>query len=80
MPKLELYYKPTCPYCQKVMRFMNQNGITLTMHNTLEGNNRDKLVEIGGMPQVPCLVIDGRAMYESDDIIEWLKENGAPGK
>ena len=33
------------------------------------------LIRIGGMMQTPCLMIDGKAMYESDDIIEWLKEN-----
>ena len=75
MPKLELYYRPTCHYCQKVLGFMNQNGIVLTMHNVLEGDNRNNLIKIGGMPQIPCLIIDGRAMYESDDIIDWLKEN-----
>ncbi len=36
---------------------------------------RDELIKIGGKPQVPCLVIDGKALYESSDIIEWLKKN-----
>ena len=39
----------------------------------------EELVKIGGKSQVPCLVIDGRALYESDDIIEWLKENYKSG-
>ncbi len=45
------------------------------MLNTQEEKNRNALIEVGGSPQVPCLFIDGRAMYESSDIIEWLKEN-----
>jgi len=35
----------------------------------------DELIKIGGMSQVPCLVIDGKALYESLDIIEWFKRN-----
>ena len=30
---LELFYKPTCPYCHKVMSFMEQNNIELPMHD-----------------------------------------------
>ncbi len=37
--------------------------------------DRQALLDVGGKTQVPCLVIDGKALYESNDIIEWLKEN-----
>ena len=36
---------------------------------------REELIKIGGKTQVPCLVIDGKALYESLDIIEWFKKN-----
>ena len=36
---------------------------------------RDELIKIGGKGQVPCLVNDGKALYESTDIIEWFKKN-----
>ena len=42
---------------------------------TCGDENKKKLEEVGGKVQVPCLVIDGKAMYESDDIIEYAKEN-----
>ena len=35
----------------------------------------DELVRVGGKMQVPCLFIDGNPMYESLDIIQWLKDN-----
>jgi len=40
-----------------------------------------KLVAEGGEDQVPCLLIDGRPLYESADIIRYLEENfaQAPG-
>ena len=36
---------------------------------------RDALIEIGGKGQVPCLVIDGKPLYESADIVRWLEEH-----
>lgn len=37
--------------------------------------NKDELIALGGMYQVPMLLIDGKPLYESDDIIKWFKEN-----
>lgn len=68
-----LYYKPTCPYCQKVLHFMAAHDLECALRNTLDDEQRRALVEIGGKQQVPCLVIDGKAMYESDDIIAYLR-------
>lgn len=76
MSHLTLYYKPTCPYCQKVLAHMDQNGISIPLKNRDESPAvHEELIEIGGKPQVPCLVIEGKAMYESDDIIQWFKTN-----
>lgn len=77
MCKYELYYFPTCPYCRKVMKYMQQADITVTMKNTWDPGVEEELVRIGGKAQVPCLVIDGKAMYESDDIIAYMKANDA---
>ena len=71
---LKLYYKPECPFCKKVLSFMEKNDIELELKNIHDEENKKFLVEEGGMNQVPCLFIDGKAMYESDDIIEFLKE------
>ncbi len=76
MPKLELYIKPTCPYCMKVIRFLEKNDLDIELLNIDEDNaHREKLQEVGGSIQVPCLFIDGKPMYESSDIIDYLKEN-----
>ena len=36
-----------------------------------------KLVEVGGDDQVPCLFVDGKPMYESADIVDFLEKNFA---
>ena len=53
---------------------MNDNGILIDMRATTEPGNRDYLLSHGGKNQVPCLFIGQRPMYESIDIINYLKE------
>jgi len=71
-----LYYRPLCPYCRRVLAFMDANGITLPLRDiTADRDAYRTLVEVGGMDQVPCLFIDGRPLYESADIIDYLREH-----
>jgi len=72
---LTLYIKPTCPYCVKVTKFMDQNDVTIKTKDVSDPIIRDELIAIGGKKQVPCLVHDQTALYESDDIIMWIKEH-----
>lgn len=74
-PILILYYRPTCPYCKKVLKFLEEIDLEIPLKN-IEDNSKakDELLHLGGKAQVPCLFIDGKPLYESDDIIDWLKE------
>ncbi len=73
--KLELYMFETCPYCRRVLNYLDESGRTdVELHNIHKNAaDRQRLIEVGGMEQVPCLFIDGEPMYESLDIIDWLK-------
>lgn len=77
--KLQLYFKPTCPYCLKVLNFFNSEGFTdYVGFDTTDGisgeENTKSLKEHGGKVQVPYLIKeDGTGMYESDDIIEYVR-------
>lgn len=73
---LTLYHFEGCPYCGGVRDFMAQNNISIPLKD-IHANPAygEELIKIGGKKQVPCLVIDGKALYESLDIIEWLKKN-----
>ena len=73
---LELYYFDECPYCQRVLKVMEELKISLTLKNTRKDPaNRDFHQKTTGKTQVPYLYIDGKPMFESMDIINWLKEN-----
>lgn len=75
--KLELFKYDTCPYCQRVLAEIREQGrkdIELCdIHESQE--HCERLIEVGGKKQVPCLFIDGNPMYESLDIIAWLKDH-----
>lgn len=77
-PSLVLYCRSTCPYCQRVMRYLRSINKEKAIPIKDIGKSkkaRSELAEIGGKVQVPCLVINGKALFESSDIIDWLKAN-----
>ena len=75
--KLELYKMDTCPFCRKDMNEIDRQGRNdIEMHDINRNpEDRETLIRVGGMLQVPCLFIDGKPMYESGDIVAWLREN-----
>lgn len=80
MPALELYYFEECPYCQKVLHYLRSEKPSLLPNIALKNTRTDKqlreeLRALNGITQVPCLVIDGKPMLESDDIVAWLRSN-----
>ncbi|MCP5510202.1 MAG: glutaredoxin [Chlamydiales bacterium] len=73
---LSLYFKPSCPYSQKVIHYLETSGHKVEYINIAENTEERKtLVKTGGKPQVPCLFIDGKPLYESSDIIAWLEKH-----
>ena len=72
MEKLTLYYLPSCPYCQKVLQFMDNHQIDIELKDTSRPDNKSYLLENGKKGQVPCLFIDNQPLYESNDIISYL--------
>lgn len=78
MPELLLYKKDACPFCQKVTRYLDAHGIVVPTRDTAtDPDARAELVRVGGKAQVPCLLIDGEPLYESDDIIAYFAAQGA---
>ena len=77
---LALYYSPTCPFCQKVIRTTDQLGIDIEMRNIDENEDyRDELISVRDRATVPVMQIttsdgDKRWMPESRDIIDYLKK------
>ena len=75
-PNLELYYFPSCPFCQIVLRTITNLNLDVKLTNIHEDENaRKKLFKDTHRYTVPCLYIDENPMHESYDIIDWLEKN-----
>lgn len=75
-----LYQYDSCPFCQRVRRFLNSAGIRMELRDTLrDPAARRELIEGGGRATVPCLRIDRGDevlwLYESLDIIDYLQKH-----
>ena len=72
---LDIFVLWTCPYCLKVMKFLDENGLKYNPIDISVKQNEEALIKIGGKRQVPFLVDKENKieMYESNDIIEYLK-------
>ena len=75
-PKLDFYYFESCPYCQRVMNVIEKNQIQVNWMDTSKNSDYAKKLRTDtGRTTVPCLYIDGKPMFESLDIMEWLESN-----
>lgn len=72
-----LYTLPSCPYCDKVLKFAKKNHIPLILKDITNPELKKELLLIGGKSQVPCLIVKQKALYESDEIIRYLEKNKA---
>lgn len=78
-PILILYYKPSCPFCKKIFTLFQNIAKTILLKNIDQDlEAREELLSLGGKTQVPCLLINGKPLYESDAIIKWLKDKKYP--
>lgn len=72
---LDLYILENCPYCKKVLAFLEEHRVKVNLINIQNKANEETLIKLGGKRQVPFLVDNDRniQMYESGDIVEYLK-------
>jgi len=76
---VELYLNAQCPYCQKVLAAVQTFGLKEGEHfkiiNAAPGTpGNDVVLRVGGDTMVPFLIDGATFMYESDDIIAYMKK------
>jgi len=78
---LTLYVKTGCPFCAKVKNVIAELELEdkIEEKNLADDGMLEELLEKGGQQMVPFLVDADRdvSMYESADIIAYLKEHYA---
>ena len=77
-PKLEYFYFSSCPFCMMVDRVIRELDIKVEYKDIMSSQESlNRLVADTGRRTVPCLYIDNKPMFESSDIMDWLKKNEA---
>jgi len=74
--RMILYHFESCPYCAIVRAAIDRLEVPdVETRDILENRTyRDELIRLNGTRQVPCLVVDGKPMLESEDIVSFLEK------
>jgi glutaredoxin len=72
---LLLYKMEGCPYCNNVVKHLNEHGVAYRALDISDPVNMDELLHLGGEDQVPFFVDTDHnvKMYESEKIIEYIE-------
>ena len=68
-----LYVRDGCMFSRWALYAHKNLGLDIPVRNVSQDEAaKADLIAVGGKAQAPCLVVDGEALYESKDIIEYL--------
>lgn len=71
MPKVVMYKKNPCPYCERAMSLLNEKGVKFEMIDlTDKPEELQKLKEETGWMTVPMIFIDGKLIGGYSDMKE----------
>ena len=72
MPKVEIYTKATCPYCNRAKMLLQQKGVALDEIGVDFGDEKkqEMIQRTGGRMTVPQIFIAGKHVGGCDDLFE----------
>jgi glutaredoxin-like protein len=83
-PKIELYWRPGCPFCGLLRRGLSRAGIVFEAHNIWEEPDAAAFVRsvAGGNETVPTVSVGGRALVNPRvrDVEELLRPGNPAGE
>ena len=73
-PELVLFKSATCPFCQRVFEAIERLKLKVEFKDIEENEEYlQELVQVTKRQTVPCLFINGKPKFESDEIVKWLE-------
>ncbi|MEE9382907.1 MAG: glutathione S-transferase N-terminal domain-containing protein [Nannocystaceae bacterium] len=76
-----LYLRSNCGHSRRASLALDNLHLraVVPVHNISDDTDAEaRLLKLGGKSQAPCLVLDGKALYEATDITRTLAERVAP--
>ena len=69
-PKVEMYFKPMCPYCIRARNLLKSKGVEVEEYNAfLDADHRKAMIDrSNGGRTYPQIFIDGEHVGGSDDL------------
>lgn len=82
---IRIYQFPACPYCARVLAVLDELGLQVGKDYILiEASRgtpgREEVIALGGLNQVPFLVDGDVKMYESEEIVQYLRKKYSKNK
>jgi glutaredoxin 3 len=74
-PVLLLFYSSQCPYCHDVLNYLNKIHKQVPMKDVVTNHQAYEELANLGQVMVPCLLIDGKPIYDSTAVIQWLSQH-----
>ncbi|KGD84792.1 glutaredoxin 3 [Pantoea sp. PNA 14-12] len=70
MANVEIYTKPTCPYCHRAKALLNEKGAAF-QEIPIDGDmaKREEMIKRSGRTTVPQIFIDGQHIGGCDDLM-----------
>jgi len=77
MPKIEIYYKDTCPFCARAMALLESKQVEFIKIDLLAyPEKRDEMIKrTNGKTSVPEIFIDDQLIGGCDDLFALENEN-----
>ncbi len=74
--QVQLYHKWHCPYSARVRDFIDEHRIEgIQLIDAEDAHAAEELVGLTDQFQVPCLVVGGKPLLESSEIISWIQKH-----
>lgn len=77
-PRLKLISHDLCPYVQRALIVLAHKGVAHQREYIRLAQKPDWFLRLSPLGKVPLLLVDGRPLFESSPIVQYLDETTAP--
>jgi len=77
---IEIYGKPSCPYCEQALHLCEQRGYPYSYWSLGKDYTKEELLEaFPGARTVPQIIVNGTKVGGYDDFVKYIEDTGFNG-